>query len=45
MERVVRKVDKRALRADVVKQAGFAFVFAAVMVLTAWASWLPMAGH
>jgi len=45
-QRLTRKVDWLALRAEVLKLLGFAVLFALVMLVTAWASGrLPMAGR
>jgi hypothetical protein len=45
-QKLTRKIDRIALRAEVLKLLGFAVLFAVVMLLTAWASgMLPMAGR
>jgi hypothetical protein len=41
-----RKIDRAALRGELLKLLGLALLFAAVMVVTAWASGgLPVAGR
>jgi hypothetical protein len=44
IEKMHRKVDRAALRAELLKLAGFAVLFAAVMLVTAWASGVPITG-
>src|SRR5882724_7070671 len=45
-QNLTRKIDRIALRAEVLKLLGFAVLFAVVMLLTAWASgMLPLAGR
>jgi hypothetical protein len=45
LEKLGRKLDRPVPLGELLKLLGFAVVFASVMVLTAWASGLPIAGR